>query len=272
MFDEAQPVRRSLMQDPAFAQALQLCGQQPLHLPCGLMVLQRRIAGLRIAMIPRAAPPDDLPEQMRVIGLPRTPLILSPERQTNLPRAVCLRRPCDMALWDISGGKDVIRETLHPKFRNQLKRAEKQKMHVTRHRLAPDPDGPVLRTAARQAKARRYAIWPAPLTAAFAAVAPDQTHVFRATDKGEELAHLLFLTHGATATYHLGHTTPLGKTRCAHNLLLWRAAKHFATRGITCIDLGLVSGQNRPLDRFKLRTGAVVAQSGGTHLYWRAFG
>lgn len=272
MFDEAPPRTHSLMQDPAFALALRMCGQEPRRLPCGLMVLQRRFAGVPVAMLPRAAPPDDLPDQLRAIGLPRTPLILSPERQTPLPRATRLRRPCDMALWDISGGKDRIRAKLHPKWRNQLKRAEAHTIQVTRHRLAPDPDGPVLRTAAHQAKARRYAIWPAPLTAAFAAVAPEQTHVFRATEQGQEVAHLLFLTHGATATYHVGHTTPKGKTRAAHNLLLWRAAKHFATRGLTHIDLGLVSGQNRSLDRFKLRTGATIVQTGGTYLYWRAFG
>jgi hypothetical protein len=271
MFDEARPSLSPLMQDPAFAHALHLCGQKPVFLSGGLMVLRRRIAGLNLGMLPRAAPPDDLAQQLREVGLHRAPLILSPETPCPLPRSLRLRKGCDMAVMDLTGTEQSRRAALHPKWRNQLNRSEEHKLTVTRKPLPADPDTPVLRQEAQQAQQRRYANWPAPLTASFAAAAPRQTHLFRATHKGNVVAHMLFLTHGACATYHLGHITEQGKTLCAHNLLLWRASRYFAKRGLARLHLGVLSAHTPDLNRFKLRSGAVQRQSGGTHLYWRPF-
>ncbi|MDG1170769.1 MAG: GNAT family N-acetyltransferase, partial [Sulfitobacter sp.] len=68
MFDEAAlpPHSHALMQDPAFARALRFCGQRPIVLPSGLMLLQQRLAGVPVLMLPRAAPPPDLRAQLRV--------------------------------------------------------------------------------------------------------------------------------------------------------------------------------------------------------------
>jgi hypothetical protein len=273
MFDETPlaPPRHALMQDPAFAQALRLCGQTPVRLPGGLTLLHRRIAGMHLCMLPRAAPPPDLKEQMRAVGLHRAPLILSPERASALPPCLRLRGTRTTAIWTILGTSEDRRRQLHPKWRNQLAKAETQGMRITHHRLPADPCSDVLRMAGIQARARGYSCWPAPLSAAFAAVAPEQTHLFRASLGGSEIAHMLFITHGQDATYHLGHTTDKGRSTGAHNLLMWHAAWHLAGCGIARIDLGLVNGETPGLDRFKLRTGAAPIRTGGTYLYWQPF-
>ena len=74
MFDASpSPASHALMQDRAFAAALALCGGQPVILPSGLMLLGRRLAGVPVLMLPRAAPPPDLSLQLRQTGLQRRP-------------------------------------------------------------------------------------------------------------------------------------------------------------------------------------------------------
>jgi len=270
MFDEAlAPRSHPLMQDPAFAAALRLCGQAPVQLSGGLTVLQRRVAGVPLAMLPRAIPPPDLSRQLEEVGLHRRPLILSPERPCPLPFAVRLAGSRVRAVLTLDEDAAALRARLHPKWRNQLGAAEGRSVRVIRTRLPADPDSPVLATETAQSRARGYANWPVALTAAFAAVAPRQTHLFQAIANGDVVAHMLFLTHGSGATYHIGHITPRGKAVCAHNLILWEAARHLARLGCCHLDLGILDDSTPDLNRFKLRTGARQQKTGGTHLIWR---
>ncbi|MEM9968563.1 MAG: GNAT family N-acetyltransferase [Pseudomonadota bacterium] len=269
MLDVPRVADLSLMQDPAFARALIRCGQNPVVLPSGMIVLQRRLWGLALAMLPRAAPPADLTAQLRAAGLHRTPLLLSPETACPLPTRLCLRRPQRLLRLCLHAEPQAQRRALHGKWRNQLRRAEQSAILLRIERLPPDPDHAVLRAEAQQARIKGYTHWPATLTAAFAAEAPDQTHLFRVLHRGETVAHMLFLTHGRRATYHLGHTTPMGRQLHAHNFLLWRAMRHFAQSGHTEMELGPATPRAPGLDRFKTRSGARSVPTGGTWLYWR---
>ncbi|MEP5730016.1 MAG: GNAT family N-acetyltransferase [Sulfitobacter sp.] len=272
MFDHAPNCDdHALMQDPAFAQALRLCGQSPITLPGGLTVLIRCFRGIRVAMLPRAAPPVDLREQLRAVGLARCPLILSPDHPTVVPRAIRLRRARQIAVMPLSASDQTRRAALHPKWRNQLKRAEMTKLKVSVTHLPPTPDTAILRAETHQASQRGYSNWPAPLTAAFAAAAPAKTHLFEAKQKGQTIASMLFLTHGLTATYHIGHITPQGRSCCAHNLLLWEASMRLKRQGYENIDLGQLHPQTPDLNRFKLRAGAQVKNTDGTYLLWHPF-
>lgn len=235
------------------------------------MVLRRRFAGVHVAMIPRAAPPVDLAAQLRAAGLHRTPLILSPDRPSRMPAGLTLRRPRRIAVLDLGRSEHDLRKGLHPKWRNQLKRGEAADLKVRRSPLPADPDTPVLRREMRQAAARGYVNWPAPLTAAFAATAPAQTHLITATRKGRCVAMMLFLTHGTCVSYQIGHIGAEGRTLCAHNLLMWHAICRFRRQGFAQIDLGQLDPRTASLDRFKLRCGARAVKTGGTRLYWRPF-
>ncbi len=257
-----------LMQDPAFATALRACGQVPVTLRGGLTLLHRRIAGVPLAMLPRAVPPDELAAQLRAVGLHRTPLILSPERACAVPRAVRLRPAARRAELDLSCSKDLRRAALHGKWRNQLVKAERAGLRVDHGALPPDPHHPVLLAEVAQARGRRYQNWPLPLTVAFAAAAPAQTRLFTAFQGRKPVAHMLFLRHGDAATYHIGHISAEGRALCAHNLLLWMASDWLAAQGCTRLDLGLLDPRHASLDRFKLRSGAHVVATGGTWLRW----
>jgi hypothetical protein len=253
-----------LMQDRAFASALRLCGQQPVTLPSGLTLLSRRIAGLPLLMLPRAAPPHDLGAQLTQAGLQRRPLILSPAQPCALSRGLRIA-PARM-LWhmDLRAAQALRRAALHQNWRHQLGQAQTSGLRVTER--AMPADHLLMDMERHQSAARRYRNWPPALTAAFAAVAPDQTHLFTALLRGQTVAHMLFLTHGTAATYHIGHTTDAGRKVHAHNLLFWEAIEALAARGITSLDLGPATTPQ--IDRFKRRAGAVARATGGTWLRW----
>lgn len=265
MFDAAPLPDLPLMQDPAFGAALRLCGELPVILPSGLLLLSRRVLGVPILMLPRAAPPDDLTAQLAQAGLHRRPLILSPERAAPVTGALRIAAP--RVLWrvDLTQNEQTRRKMLHQNWRHQLGQAQAGPLRVLHRPFSPDH--PLLELDAAQAKARRYQGWPMSLTAAFAQLAPDRTHLFTALLRGHPVAHMLFLTHGGCATYHIGHSTQEGRAHHAHNLLLWEAMKVLATRGTTSLDLG--SGTTPQIDRFKRRAGAQAVPTGGTWLRWR---
>jgi hypothetical protein len=168
---------------------------------------------------------------------------------------------------DLRGSTATRRAALHQNWRHQLGQAELAQMRILHRPL--DPDHRLLVLEAAQSRNRRYRNWPTALTAAFARIAPEQTHLFTALLRGYEVAHMLFLTHGTRATYHIGHTTPAGRSHHAHNLLLWEVMNRLADRGITALDLG---PETLPaIDCFKRRAGAQAVPTGGTWLRWTPF-
>lgn len=268
MFDAAPTTpSHALQQDPAFAAALRMCGQNPVSLPGGLILLHRRLMHVPVAMLPRAMPPPDLEAQLQAVGMARTPLILSPDQPCSGLRALRIRAAMSSAVIDLTPDDATRRSLLHPKWRNQLRRAEESPLRITSTSLSPDHD--LLQIEAEQARARGYAHWPLALTAAFARVAPAQTRLFMAYLKGHPVAYMLFLRHGSRATYHIGHNTHQGRIHHAHNLLLWNASCWLAALGHSSLDLGLLQADAPTLNRFKLRAGAVPLQTGGTWLRWR---
>jgi hypothetical protein len=270
MFDTLSPTtNHPLLQDTAFVEALRLCGSTPLTLPNGMTLLKQRFFGLPLLMLPRAAPPADLAHQLRETGVSRIPLLLSPEVPCALPRALRLQGPKQIIWLNLFSDATRQRSTLHGKWRNQLRKAEASNIRVDKNRLPPDPDDPVLQLETAQSRTRGYRNWPPALTAAFAAAAPEQTHLFRAYRCKQVIAHMLFLSHGNTVTYHIGHTTDVGRTCHAHNLIVWQAMRHFADQGYQRMNLGPANPRNPGLDRFKLRMGAQALPTGGTWLYWR---
>lgn len=265
MFDFTTPsADHALMQDPAFAAALRLCGQHPVTLDNGAILLRRRFAGIPVAMLPRAAPPADLCARMRAAGLRRMPLILSPETTCDIPLAMRLRAPVSYAEIDLTQSRETRRAALHGKWRNQLSGAEHGNLQISDTALSPHD--PLIAQEAEAGRIKGYANWPAGLTAAFATAAPEQTRLFTAYDRGQPVARMLFLLHGCRATYHIGNSTLAGRMLNAHNLLLWHACDWLAARDCRRVDLGTLDPRTPTLNRFKLRAGARERRTTGTYL------
>ncbi|MCR8825517.1 GNAT family N-acetyltransferase [Pseudosulfitobacter koreensis] len=260
-----------LMQSAGFEAALRTCGQAPLRLDCGTLMLRRRVCGVPIAMLPRARIDDAAATLALAREVTCGPLILSPDAPMDLSvhGALPLISPAHQAVVRLHHDRDALRKALHGKWRNRLKHGEKSGLRVVYRALPASADHWLLRADARQQRTRGYRTWPVPLTRAFAATAPCAAMLFEAFLGKAPVAAILILRHGDTATYHVGHTTDTGRAASAHTLLMWTAMRWCAEQGHRWLDLGLLDTVSNPgLARFKLGTGADVMPLGGTWLHW----
>lgn len=254
-----------LQQSAEYAAALRLFGRAPLDLPDGPLVLVRRVGPVTLGMIPRGDA-DALARLRAQPGWASRPVIMSPDAP-GMALGLPLISPAHIATLDLSAGPAALREGLKGKWRNRLRRAEALGLRIGRRSLPERRDQWLFRAEAAMQAARRYRMWPTALTLCYARANPGKATLFTATDKGRTVAAMLFLRHGAGATYHIGQTSPEGRALHAHTALMWAAITWHAARGVQQLDLGTVDSQGAPgLARFKRGTGARVRPLGGTWL------
>jgi len=262
---------KPVMQSAGFEAALRACGTAPLRLDCGTLMLRRKVGGIPVAMLPRAALNDPTATLVQARDVTRAPLLISPLKPTDLSvqGALPLVSPARQAAIRLHPDQDTMRAALHGKWRNRLRHGENSDLRVRHRALPPRSDHWLLRADTAQQRTRGYRAWPVPLTLSFAATTPQAAMLFEAFQGADPVAALLVLRHGDTATYHIGHTTDTGRTASAHNLLMWSAMCWCAQHGHHWLDLGLINTESEPgLARFKLGTGADVKPLGGTWLHW----
>ncbi len=171
---------------------------------------------------------------------------------------------------DTTADESDLRAGLHQKWRNRLAAAERSSLQVHRcgdkyaqYRWLLDREGV-------QRQARSYRALPAEFVPAWQQAVGGQRSALltvRADLGREAVAAMMFLVHGASATYHLGWTNDQGRELSAHNLLLWRALPMLARLGVRQLDLGGINTQRgASLARFKLGTGGQLVQHPGTFL------
>lgn len=162
------------------------------------------------------------------------------------------------------------RARLHGKWRNRLVQAESAGIRIRHAPFDPLRHAALLSQENAQRRARRYRGPPVAFAAQAAQLFPDRTRLFTATARGTPLGAMLFLIHGASASYHIGHLAPAGRHCAAHNLLLWQACGWLAEQGVTRLDLGPIDTETGAgLARFKLGSGARAVPLGATCLYTR---
>lgn len=179
-----------------------------------------------------------------------------------------LLRGTTNARLDLTPGPDMVRRSLHGKWRNALVRGEAAGLRLHAAALPIDPDHWLLRAEAAQRRTRGYRAWPTALTLAYARANPGDARIFWAEQGNDPVAGVVILRHGAGATYHLGWSGPEGRRHAAHQVLLWQAIRWLCARGTTQLDLGRIDPDHAPgLARFKLGTGARATVLGRTWLH-----
>lgn len=78
----------------------------------------------------------------------------------------------------------------------------------------------------------------------------------KAAKDGDDIAAIMFLKHGRSATYQVGWSSDEGRKYCAHHLLLWHGRSILAERGVNELDLGGINDEAEGLKKFKEGTGA----------------
>jgi len=89
--------------------------------------------------------------------------------------------------------------------------------------------------------------------------------VASAKSAGQTVAAMLFLRHGAVASYHIGWSNEEGRRLNAHNLLLWRGMAYLKSQGLRALDLGGLNTRDLAgISRFKIGAGGEVVTLAGT--------
>ncbi|WP_298357365.1 GNAT family N-acetyltransferase [uncultured Litoreibacter sp.] len=250
---------RPLQQHPHFADCLRAGGREVVQTDAGVMLL-RQFGLANVGLVSRGSA-----EMLEAQPPARTLRLFTPDypigtemRDHGFAR---LRPAVKVAEWDISGPD--LRSGLRKTWRHALERADGLKLALTH---MPDASNHwLLMAEQRQARDKRYRALPLWLTRAWATLHPKDSLLIEARAKGAVVAGMVFLRHGEVATYHISFTTPLGRQMEAHRVMLWRAAAHFASRGVVRLDLGTLDIDSAPgLARFKLGTGAQARALGGT--------
>lgn len=271
-----------LQQHPQFAAALAAMGRRhdTIHLTGDAMaqVMIRRFN----------------PFQRRLRMVSRGPVWrVSPNRQTELDAACALHdagihlinnegmspevlklagyrqimTPATIAVLDLGETQQERVQAMTAKWRNAMRKAAHAGLMLDVQSYSAAKHQWILSADAIQRKARRYRALSGDLVQAYATVNKNQVCVVTASDGATPLAAMIFLKHGAGATYHIGWTSPAGRAVNTHNLCLSIAMDSLSASGVQQLDLGQIDTVNLPgLARFKLGSGAKAIRLGGTWL------
>lgn len=163
--------------------------------------------------------------------------------------------------WDLSVSDDEARQMLKPNWRGALNKAENN----PDIKIEWDTQGKFYTWLKLQyvmdKAARGYNGISPKLLDNLAAISTSRPCIIigKVTVSGEDVAGVLFLLHGKSATYQIGWSSDQGRQVNAHHLLLWQARERLRTSGIKDLDLGGINDEASAvgIKKFKLGTGAV---------------
>lgn len=160
--------------------------------------------------------------------------------------------------WDLTTDKDVARQHLRKNWRGSLQKAEKTGLEIIW-----DDKGkfyPWLRQIYKQDKAIRGYNGPPPKlldNLALFSTSASPMIIGKVRLDGHDIAAVLFICHGQSATYQIGWSSQKGREVCAHHFLLWQARFMLHSLGIKDLDLGGSNNETaKGIKKFKEGTGA----------------
>ncbi|WP_085837255.1 GNAT family N-acetyltransferase [Aquimixticola soesokkakensis] len=230
----------------------------------GAQFLTRTLLGVPVWLTSRGPLSGNAPLSQTCAALscatPRLTL-MTPQDAGGAPRRRLSLAGPQVATLDLRGGPEAIRARMHQKWRNRLVKSETARVTPARLNATPESLAPLLRAEKAQQKARNYRALPAEFTLALHHADARALWLYEAAG-----GQMLFLKHGNTATYWIGHAPDAARRANAHNAILWRAACDLAAAGVVQIDLGRVDPRAAGLLRFKRESGARLQSLGRSRL------
>lgn len=273
--------RVPLQQSAVYGQALAAGGRRVARLPIGeeqgVQVVERSWAGIRVVLASRgpigagthrAEHPEEIFRAIRAhFGrclLLWSPQHLGPQMEACRPvvtgyGTVWVRLPPD---------PQELRLALDGKWRNQLRRAEKQRLAVREVHRGPSVEWLAARHEEHR-QAKGYRALPVTFLQRMAELSPGcrERLVLIAELEGLPVAGIWLQVHHGSATYLIGYASEAGRRSDAMRLLLWRGMLALQRQGIGWLDLGGIATDCAPgLSRFKLGLGGAVTIEAGTYL------
>ncbi|MAH05594.1 MAG: GNAT family N-acetyltransferase [Alphaproteobacteria bacterium] len=152
--------------------------------------------------------------------------------------------PPYQTIWlDLTQDEIALRANMRKSWRNALAKAERSDLEM-RDDL---PEKHIIWLLNQYAADRTARGYQGPSVKMIMALAKTfhprgQMHVMRALKDEQVIAGILIFTHGRSATYQIGWTSPdAGRKYNAHHFLLWQAILKLKEQGITDFDLGGVN-------------------------------
>jgi hypothetical protein len=153
---------------------------------------------------------------------------------------------------DIEPDLDNIRKNLKKNWRNILNKGEKNALDVEID-LKLQSLGALLSNYIKDRMQKGYAGASVKFLSSLAkyAAMENECVILNAKEDGETIASILIFIHGNGATYQIGWTTPYGRDKGAHHVLLWESIRYMKSRGITEFDLGGFNDETAGIKQFK---------------------
>ncbi len=209
-----------------------------------------RRPGRKRRFIPEIQASDEITQRLTAHGFTRQP---APGYQT---------------LWlDLREDPETLRQNLKKNWRGTLNKAEKENLTLEWDEQGAHLDW-LLQNYAVDRAAKGYDGPSVKLIRAMAKTfTPGKNMLIgRALSKGDPIAGILILCHGAGATYQIGFSQAEGRNKGAHHLLLWNALLVLKQKGIHDFDLGGVNDETaKGVKDFKTGMGAKLFYTAGLY-------
>lgn len=167
--------------------------------------------------------------------------------------------PYQTLWWNLA---DNARDNLKSNWRGSLQKAEKAGLSIEW-----DDSGaffPWLRRVYAEDKAKRGYNGASPRLLDNLAQFSTQENpmiIGKAIKDGQDIAAVMFLKHGQSATYQVGWSSEEGRNNCAHHLLLWQGRSMLQRYGVKELDLGGINEETaQGIKKFKEGTGAKISK------------
>lgn len=201
-------------------------------------------------------------------------LMITPDEPLNaelgLPHLRRIMTGYATVLLDISQPMEVLRAKLDNRWRSPLNSAEKSELSIHRMGTNPGQYRWLLDAEMEQRLRRGFQGYPDIWFERYAESRkqPSKNILSMRADLGRDrVAAMMFLLHGASATYQVGWTSEAGRDLHAHHLIMWKGIEELKERGIRQLDLGGVNTQRSAgIARFKMATGGEVKVLAGSYL------
>jgi len=154
---------------------------------------------------------------------------------------------------DLNKSLDELIISLKPKWRNSLKKAQKQNLIINRSSNKKDIEV-LLKYYIQDVEKKKFKGVNPDLIKKMAQIQSDseKLYVFNAKKNNLDLGSILISRQFKNLIYLIGWSSEDGKKLNVNYILLWEAITYFKSKECKVFDLGGLIGNNHPIDFFKL--------------------
>jgi lipid II:glycine glycyltransferase (peptidoglycan interpeptide bridge formation enzyme) len=168
---------------------------------------------------------------------------------------------------DLNKSLEELTFNLKPKWRNSLRKAQKQSLIINRSSDKEDVEV-LLQYYLKDKKKKNFKGVNPELIKKMAQLQSDseKLYVFNAKKDNLEVGSILISRQFKNLIYLIGWSSENGRKLNVNNLLLWEAISYFKSKECKVFDLGGLIGDNHPIDFFKLGMNGDYYENSGEYL------